>query len=305
MRKALEDPAHPLVKAGQAAKEVVEDVRIKVLPQIARIAQRSNDEQIKSCHRRISSLAHQAQDLTTTLWARLSPGEFGNANAPLHALDLASPVFTGLVAGCLALPGLYESLTELVQSVRADLAVERAAKTTTQEPGPINKPKKEEQSMTSLFKEFEKDLDRVRKGVAALREKVFIGHGRSHVWREVKDFIQDCLHLQWDEFNREPTPGITTKERLETMLDEAIFAVIIMTAEDERADKTKQARANVIHEVGLFQGRLGFKRAIVLLEEGCEEFSNIEGLGQIRFPAGNVKSQFEELRRVLEREKLL
>jgi hypothetical protein len=30
MRKALEDPAHPLVKAGQAAKEVVEDVRINM-----------------------------------------------------------------------------------------------------------------------------------------------------------------------------------------------------------------------------------------------------------------------------------
>ena len=30
-----------------------------------------------------------------------------------------------------------------------------------------------------------------------------------------------------------------------------------------------KARMNVIHEVGLFQGRLGFERAIVLLEEGC------------------------------------
>ena len=38
-----------------------------------------------------------------------------------------------------------------------------------------------------------------------------------------------------------------------------------------------------MHEAGLFQGRLGFTRAIIMLEEGCEEFSNIEGLGQIRF----------------------
>jgi predicted nucleotide-binding protein len=48
---------------------------------------------------------------------------------------------------------------------------------------------------------------------------------------------------------------------------------------------------NVIHEVGLFQGRLGFKRAIVLLEEGCKEFSNIQGLGQIRYPKGNISYQ--------------
>jgi hypothetical protein len=47
---------------------------------------------------------------------------------------------------------------------------------------------------------------------------------------------------------------------------------------------------------------LGFTKAIVLLEEGCEEFSNIHGLGQIRFPKGNIKAAFEEVRLVLERE---
>ena len=60
-----------------------------------------------------------------------------------------------------------------------------------------------------------------------------------------------------------------------------------------------------MHEVGLFQGRLGFERAIVLLEEGCGEFSNIHGLGQIRFPEDNINAAFEEIRKVLEREKLL
>src|SRR5438045_2725225 len=33
---------------------------------------------------------------------------------------------------------------------------------------------------------------------------VFIGHGRSPLWRELKDFIQDRLQLPWDEFNRVP-----------------------------------------------------------------------------------------------------
>jgi hypothetical protein len=51
-------------------------------------------------------------------------------------------------------------------------------------------------------------------------------------------------------------------------------------------------------------GRLGFTKAIVLLEDGCEEFSNIEGLGQMRFPKGNIKSKFEDIRLVLAREGL-
>jgi len=61
---------------------------------------------------------------------------------------------------------------------------------------------------------------------------------------------------------------------------------------------------NVIHEIGLFQGHLGFGRAVVLLEEGCEEFSNIHGLGQLRFPRGNIAASFEDVRRALEREGL-
>ena len=56
---------------------------------------------------------------------------------------------------------------------------------------------------------------------------------------------------------------------------------------------------NVVHEAGLFQGRLGFSRAIILLEESCEEFSNIHGLGQIRFPKGNIKAVFEDVRQLL------
>jgi predicted nucleotide-binding protein len=132
--------------------------------------------------------------------------------------------------------------------------------------------------------------------------RVFIGHGRSHLWRELKDFISDRLQLRWEEFNRTPVAGFSTSERLETMLSQSTFAFLIMTAEEERSDAKLHARDNVIHEVGLFQGRLGFKRAIVLLEEGCAEFSNIVGLTQIRFPAGDISARFEEVRAVLERE---
>jgi predicted nucleotide-binding protein len=131
---------------------------------------------------------------------------------------------------------------------------------------------------------------------------VFIGHGRSSMWRELKDFVQDRLALPWDEFNRVPVAGVTNIARLSEMLDAAAVALLVMTAEDEMADGAVQARMNVVHEAGLFQGRLGFTKAIVLMEEGCQEFSNIEGLGQIRFPRGNIAAAFEEVRRVLERE---
>ena len=134
---------------------------------------------------------------------------------------------------------------------------------------------------------------------------VFIGHGHSRLWRDLKDFVSERLELPWDEFNRVSTAGVTNASRLEQMLDQACIAFLVMTAEDEDAEGNFQARMNVIHEAGLFQGRLGFEKAIVLLEEGCQEFSNIHGLGQIRFPKGNIEAIFENVRRVLEREGII
>jgi predicted nucleotide-binding protein len=146
---------------------------------------------------------------------------------------------------------------------------------------------------------------RKKKVSGRIGTNVFIGHGRSRAWRELKDFVQDRLALPWDEFNRVPVAGVTNIARLSEMLDAAAIALLVMTAEDEMIDGGIQARMNVVHEAGLFQGRLGFTKAIVLLEEGCAEFSNIQGLGQFRFPKDNISAAFEEVRRVLEREGLL
>jgi hypothetical protein len=134
---------------------------------------------------------------------------------------------------------------------------------------------------------------------------IFIGHGRSAAWRELKDFLQDRLRLPWAEFNSESVAGVSTTERLERMLESAAFAFLVMTGDDEHADATFHARENVVHEVGLFQGRLGTKRAIILREEGCQVFSNIHGLTYISFPKGHIQATFEEIRRVLERERLI
>ena len=131
---------------------------------------------------------------------------------------------------------------------------------------------------------------------------VFCGHGASLIWRELKDFLENRLSLTVDEFNRVPAAGIPTATRLQEMLDGACFALLVFTGEDEQPDGKLRARENVVHEAGLFQGHLGFTKAIILLEEGCGEFSNIHGLGQIRFPKGRISAVFEDIRKVLERE---
>jgi predicted nucleotide-binding protein len=150
-----------------------------------------------------------------------------------------------------------------------------------------------------------KDLPVPKVGADVLNSqasRVFIGHGHSQTWIELKDFLVSRLGLDYEEFNREPAAGKSNKERLLEMLRTSGFALIVMTGEEETQGGERRPRENVIHEAGLFQGRLGFEKAIIILEEGCQEFSNINGLVQLRFPRGNIKAISEELRRTLERE---
>jgi predicted nucleotide-binding protein len=86
------------------------------------------------------------------------------------------------------------------------------------------------------------------------------------------------------------------------MLSKVTFAVLVLTGEDETAKGGKRARQNVIHEAGLFQGVLGFHRAILLVQKGVEEMSNVHGLQHIPFERNRIDTTFFELERALKRE---
>ncbi|WP_080682528.1 TIR domain-containing protein [Sorangium cellulosum] len=86
------------------------------------------------------------------------------------------------------------------------------------------------------------------------------------------------------------------------MVQEASFALLVLTAEDETADGTFRAQQNVVHETGLFQGRLGFSRAIVLVEDSVEVFSNLDGVQQIRYSKGNIGETFGDVLATTRRE---
>jgi predicted nucleotide-binding protein len=131
---------------------------------------------------------------------------------------------------------------------------------------------------------------------------IFVGHGRSGAWRDLKDHLQDKHEYEVSAYEIGSRAGHTIRDILEEMLEESSCAFLVLTGEDEMPDGRLLARQNVIHETGLFQGRLGFSRAIVLLEEGTEEFSNLAGIQQIRFARSNIKETFGEVLAVLRRE---
>jgi predicted nucleotide-binding protein len=134
---------------------------------------------------------------------------------------------------------------------------------------------------------------------------VFIGHGRSRLWARVKTYLEDELGLATVTYESESRTGDSIVPVLEKMLEQATFAVLLLTAEDSSQAGGRRARQNVIHEAGLFQGKLGFRRAVLLVQEGVEEFSNVAGLQHIPLSGENVEQTFYELQRVLKREKQL
>ncbi len=127
--------------------------------------------------------------------------------------------------------------------------------------------------------------------------KVFIGHGRSQLWARVQLFLQDDFKLETLTFESESRTSETIVNVLEDFLNDASFAILIMTAEDETSEGNIRARQNVIHEAGLFQGRLGFDRVVILKQSETEEFSNIAGLQYIPFTGDNIEQCFYELQR--------
>ena len=136
-------------------------------------------------------------------------------------------------------------------------------------------------------------------------KKIFIGHGRSHLWREFKDFLVETLGLEYEEFDRVSPAGKSINNRLEEMLKESCMGFIIMTGEDQQADDTLHARQNVVHEIGKCQDRFGSERTIILLEEGCKKFSNIDGILYIPFAKGKIKETFGDVVSVLKRELII
>jgi predicted nucleotide-binding protein len=134
---------------------------------------------------------------------------------------------------------------------------------------------------------------------------IFIGHGRSDSWRQLKDHLGDDLRLTTEYYEKHSRVGMSITEFLKAMLDTSAYAVLVLTGEDETSDETVRARQNVIHEAGLFQGRLGFEKVALLHEMGIEEFSNNAGLQHVSFGKGRIDHAFGALDRWLRREGLI
>lgn len=131
---------------------------------------------------------------------------------------------------------------------------------------------------------------------------VFIGHGRSSAWKDLRDHLRDQHDYRIECYESGARAGHSIRDILESMAEKSSFALLVMTGEDMDASGEMRARQNVIHEAGIFQGRLGFSRAIMLLEEDVVKFSNVDGVQYIPFSKGCIREAYGDVLATLRRE---
>jgi predicted nucleotide-binding protein len=113
---------------------------------------------------------------------------------------------------------------------------------------------------------------------------IFVVHGRARAaLHEAVRVLERGTGRDVVVLHEQANAGRTILEKFEDHAAAAAFAVVLLTGDDEggvrtSADTHPRGRQNVIFELGFFFGKLGRQRVAVLLEEGTEKPSDIDGL---------------------------
>ncbi|MFI5914349.1 PfkB family carbohydrate kinase [Dactylosporangium sp. NPDC051541] len=133
---------------------------------------------------------------------------------------------------------------------------------------------------------------------------VFLSHDGTPPSLEVREFLaSDCGLVVFELDRSELRKPIADAMRV--ILNKCSFAVCVLTSDAATSDGHGRADQDVVHQTGVFQGRYGFGRVAMLVEDGCEVFSNAAGLIRLAFSRGQVDATFLEIERMLVREGLL
>ena len=148
--------------------------------------------------------------------------------------------------------------------------------------------------LAQVTRDFIRTLDTTRRP-GAQPDGIFIAHGRNPDWLAVKAFIEQRFNIPVYTFESTSWGSRPVTEALHDYLQRCTYAICILTAEDTTTDGTHLARQNVIHEIGLFQGRHGLDRVHILTEHGCASLPTAAGAQTTTFPRHAIDKAFWDL----------
>jgi len=131
---------------------------------------------------------------------------------------------------------------------------------------------------------------------------VFIIHGHDELnTRRLSQLLQGEFGLNPIAMLAKPGMSRPLTQKFEDEAQKCSFAFALFTPDDEivKSDIAyKQARPNVIYEVGWFIGRLGRARVTLILKSGTKIHSDLDGVSQIHF-SEDIAEKFLEIRKEL------
>ncbi|MBR4481093.1 MAG: nucleotide-binding protein [Prevotella sp.] len=154
----------------------------------------------------------------------------------------------------------------------------------------------------ALISRIQRNMKEKRNNEVISKNKVFIVHGHNEAIREKVARVVERLGLGAIILNEIPNEGGTIIEKFEKNSSEADFVIVLLTADDECKAKQERefkyrARQNVIFELGFFIGKISRSHLFILLEEGVEVPSDLNGIGYTPMNDGWDRSLVKELRR--------
>ena len=149
-----------------------------------------------------------------------------------------------------------------------------------------------------VTRDFIRTLD-VERRTAAHPTGIFISHGTNPEWFAVERFLENRFDAPVYSFESASWGGQEISGALIKYLERCGISVCILTAEDFTDDGRMLARQNVIHEVGLFQGRHGFYSVVLLAEEGCDFVPQAAVAYTIYFPHNRIHRTFYQLAEII------
>lgn len=134
--------------------------------------------------------------------------------------------------------------------------------------------------------------------------RAFIVHGSdtASVF-ELKDYLQNVLHFPEPiVLMQQPSSGRTIIEKFEEVSEDVDVVFVVLTEDDPSRSGVKQARQNVLYELGYFVGMFGRKSGrVMLLRRGTVEIpTDLSGVIYIDITMG-ISSAGEQIRRELPR----
>ena len=131
---------------------------------------------------------------------------------------------------------------------------------------------------------------------------IVVGHGKSPLWKPLRDRIAEVIRLPCHGFQQVPLPGLGTMAAMLEVMPKSRFAILVLTREDVETEGELATQLNIVRLAGLFQGRLGFTRVLLLLEECATLLPGVKDLPLLVFPEGNPLAVWPKILAILENE---